>query len=126
MPNARAAQAPNVHIDNRDIPAGSSGTRDRREWSYEDDGMDDDDDDLNDRDHSAEAPLDRAFARLVDYIYERFPHSEPHSAAPSAPRCEYETYFAIADPPESARKFMRLYPRVSEIQKSVHDYATNL
>ena len=31
--NARAAQAPNFHGDNRDIPAGSSGTRDRREWS---------------------------------------------------------------------------------------------
>ena len=84
------------------------------------------DDDLDDRDHSAEAPLDRAFARVVDYIYERFPHSEPQSAAPSAPRCEYETYFAVADPPEPARKFMRLYPRVSEIQKSVHDYPANL
>ena len=126
LPQARAAQAPNFHGDNRDIPAGSSGTRDRREWSYEDDGMDDDDDELDDRDHSAEPPLDRAFARLVDYIYERFPHSEPQSAAPSAPRCEYETYFAVADPPEPARKFMRLYPRVSEIQKSVHDYAANL
>ena len=124
LPNARAAQAPNFHGDNRDIPAGSSGTRDCREWSYEDDGMDDDD--LDDRDHSAEPPLDRAFARLVDYIYERFPHSEPQSAAPSAPRCEYEAYFAVADPPEPARKFMRLYPRVSEIQKSLHDYAANL
>ena len=124
LPKARAAQAPIFHGDNRDIPAGGSGTRDRREWSYEDDGMDDDE--LDDRDHSAEPPLDRAFARLVDYIYERFPHSEPQSAAPSAPRCEYETYFAVADPPELARKFMRLYPRVSEIQKSVHDYAANL
>ena len=61
--------------------------------------MDDDDDDLDDRDHSAEAPLDRAFAHLVDFIYERFPHSEPQTAAPSAPRCEYETYFSISDPP---------------------------
>ena len=87
---------------------------------------DNDDDDLDDRDHSAEAPLDSAFARLVDYIYERFPHSESQSAAPSAPRCEYETYFAVADPPEPERKFMRLYPRVSEIQKSVHDFAANL
>ena len=32
----------------------------------------------------------------------------------------------MADPPEPARKFMRLYPRVSEIQTQVHDYAANL
>ena len=88
--------------------------------------MDDDDDDLDDRDHAAEAPLDRAFACLVDFIYERFPHSEPQTAAPSAPHCEYENYFSISDPPEPARKFMRLYPRVSEIQNSVSEYAANL
>ena len=81
---------------------------------------------FEDREHAAELPLDRAFARLVDYIYERFPHSKPQSAAPSAPWCEYETYFAVVDPPEPARKFMRLYPRVSEIQTQVHDYAANL
>ena len=126
LPKARAAQAPHFHGENRDLPPGGSGTGDRREWSYEDDGMDDDDDELEDRDHAAEPPLDRAFARLVDYIYERFLHSKPQSAAPSAPRCEYETYFAVADPPEPARKFMRLYPRVSEIQTTVHDYAANL
>ena len=126
LPKARAVQAPIFHGENRDFPAGSSGTRVRREWSYEDDGMDDDDDELEDRDHAAEPPLDRAFARLLDYIYERFPHSEPQSAAPSPPRCEYETYFAVADTPEPARKFMRLYPRVSEIQKTVHDYVANL
>ena len=99
LPKARAAQALIFHGENRDFPAGSSGTRDRWEWSYEDDGMDDDDDELEDRDHAAEPPLNWAFARLVDYIFEQFPHSEPQSAAPSAPRCEYETYFAVADPP---------------------------
>ena len=126
LPKARAAQAPHFHGENRDLPPGGSGTGDRREWSYEDDGMDDDDDELEDRDHAAEPPIDRAFARLVDYIYERFLHSKPQSAAPSAPRCEYETYFAVADPPEPARKSMRLYPWVSEIQTTVHDYAANL
>ena len=109
-----------------DIPAGSGGPRGRREFSYGDDCMDDDDNDMNDRDHSAEAPLDHAFARLVDFIYERFPLSKPQTAAPSAPRCEYENYFSISDPPEPARKFMRLYPRVSEIQTSVSEYAANL
>ena len=45
-----------------------------------------DDDDVYDKDSVAEAPLDRAFARLVDYIYERFPHSEPETAASTKPR----------------------------------------
>ena len=83
-----------------------------------------DDDDLEDREQAAEPPLDRAFASLVDFIYGRFPHSKPQSAAPSAPRCEYKSYFAVNDPPEPVRKFM--YPRVLEIQSSVHDYAANL
>ena len=77
-------------------------------------------------DSLAEAPVDRAFAHLVDYIYERFPHAEPQTAALAAPRCDYECYFAVADPPEPSRKLMRLYPRVAEIQTSVSDYAANL
>ena len=112
LPNARAAQSPNFQGGNQDILTGSGGPMGHREFSYEDDGMDDDDDDdLDDRDHAVEAPLDRAFTRLVDFIYERFPHSEPQTAAPSAPCCEYENYFSISDPPEPASKFMRLYPR---------------
>ena len=122
----KATQAPQFHEEHDDLPPGGGSARDRRGWSYEDDRMDDDDDDLGDREQAAEPPLDRAFARLVDYIYGRFPHSKPQSAAPSTPRCEYESYFAVNDPPEPARKFMRLYPRVSEIQSSVHDYAANL
>ena len=126
LPKARAAQAPQSHDDHDDLPPGGGSARDRRGWSFEDDRMDDDDDDLEDREQAAEPPLDRVFARLVDYIYGRFPHSKPQSAAPSVPRCEYESYFAVNDPPEPARKFMRLYPRVAEIQSSVHDYAANL
>ena len=90
------------------------------------DNVDDDDDDIDDRESLAEVPVDRAFALLVDYIYEWFPHSEPQTAASAALRCDYESYFAIADPPEPSSKFMRLYPRVSEIQTSVSDYAANL
>ena len=126
MPRARNAQAPQFFEEQDNVPPGGDSARDRRGWSYEDDRMDDDDDDLEDREQAAEPPLDRAFARLVDYIYGRFPHAKPQSAAPSALRCEYESYFAMNDPPEPARKFMRLYPRVSEIQSSVHDYAANL
>ena len=124
LPKARAVQAPQFHEEHGDLPPGGSSASDRRDWSYEDDRMDDDD--LEDREQAAEPPLDRAFARLVDYIYGQFPHSKPQSAAPSAPRCEYESYFAVNDPPEPAQKFMRLYPRVSAIQTSVHDYAANL
>ena len=46
--------------------------------------------------------------------------------ASSAPHCEYESYFSIVDPPEPSRKFMRLYPRVSEIQTTISEYAANL
>ena len=123
---AGVAGAPQFHEEHDDLPPGGGSARDRRDWSYEDDRMDADDDDLEDREQAAEPPLDRAFARLVDYIYGRFPHSKPQSAAPSAPRCEYESYFAVNDPPEPAWKFMRLYPWVSKIQSSVHDYAANL
>ena len=126
LSRARNAQAPQGYEDQDDLPPCGGCARDRQGYSYDDDRMDDDDDDLEDREQAAEPPLDRAFARLVDFIYGRFPHSKPQSATPSAPRCEYESYFAVNDPPEPARKFMRLYPRVSEIQSSVHDYATNL
>ena len=45
-------------------------------------GVDDDgDDDDDDRDSIAGAPVDANFARLVDYIYNRFPHSKPDTAA---------------------------------------------
>ena len=125
---SRAAQAPRDYEDQDDLPPGGGCARDRQGYSYDDDRIDDDDDDddLEDREQAAEPPLDRAFAWLVEFIYGRFPHSKPQSATPSAPRCEYESYFAVNDPPEPAQKFMRLYPRVSEIQFSVHDYAANL
>ena len=116
---ARYAHAPWDIEDQDDLPPGAG-------CAYDNDRFDDDDDDLEDREQAAEPPLDRAFARLVDFIYGRFPHSKPQSAPPTAPRCEYEKYFAVNDPPEPARKFMRLYPRVSEIQSSVHEYAENL
>ena len=88
--------------------------------------MDDDEDDIDDRDSLAEALVDRAFAHLIQYICERFPHAEPQTAASAAPRCDYESYFAVADPPEPSRKLMHLYPRVTEIQTAASDYAAKL
>ena len=125
LPKARIAQPPQFKGGVQDVPSGSGGPRGRREHWFEDNYMDDDDD-VDDKESLAEAPLDRTFAHLVDYIYKWFPHSEPQTTASSAPRCEYESYFSIADPPEPSRKFMRLYPRVSEIQTTVREYAANL
>ena len=120
LPKAKIAHHPGFKGGLQDVPSGSGGPRGRREHCFEDDYLgDDDDDDVNDKESFAEAPLDRAFLRLMDYIYERFPHSEPQTAASSAPRCGYESYFSIADPPEPSHKFLRLYPRVSEIQSTV-------
>ena len=96
MPKARIAQPLQFKGGVQDAPSGSGGPRGRREHWFEDDYMDDDDDDdVDDTESLAEAPSDRAFAHLVDYIYERFPHSEPQTAASSAPRCEYESYFSL-------------------------------
>ena len=121
------AHAPQFSGGGQNVPSSYSGPRGHREPFSEYDRVDDDDDDdIDDRDSLEEAPVDRAFAHLVDYIYERFPHAEPQTAASAAPRCDYECYFAVADPPEPSRKLMRLYPRVAEIQTSVSDYAANL
>ena len=79
LPKARIAQPPQFKGGVQDVPSGSGGPRGRREHCFEDDYMDDDDED--DKESLAEAPLDRAFAYLVDYIYEQFPHSEPQTAA---------------------------------------------
>ena len=123
LPKSKLAQPPGYQEGFQGVPSGSGGPRGHREHR-----MDENDyvDDVDDKDSLAGAPLDRAFARLVDYIYERFPHSEPQTAASSKPRCEYESYFSVADPPEPSRKFMRLYPLVSEIQESTSEYAASL
>ena len=124
LPKAKIVQPPGFKGCFQDVPSGSGGPRGRREHCFEDDYMNDDD--VDDKESLVEAALECAFARLVDYIYERFPHSEPQTAASSAPRCEYESYFSLADPPEPSRKFMRLYPRVSEIQTAISEHAANL
>ena len=92
----------------------------------DDEDVDDDDDDFKDRDSVAGAPADGNFSRLVDYICDRFPHSKPDTAALGKPRCEYEQFFSVSDPPEPACKFLKLYPRVSEIQSSSSERAARL
>ena len=49
LPRARAVQAPQFLEEHDNLPPGGGSARDRRGWSYEDDRMDDDDEDLEDR-----------------------------------------------------------------------------
>ena len=117
----RVAQPPGFQEDLSGVPSGSGGNSGGREHR-----VDDDDDDLEDKESVAGAPVDGYFARLVDYIYDQFPHSKPHTAVSVKPRCEYEEFFSVSDPPEPARKFMKLYPRVSEIQSTSSEHVAKL
>ena len=63
LPKSKLAQPPGFQGDFQDVQSGSGGPRGRREHRF------DEDDYVDDKDSLAEAPLDRAFARLVDYIY---------------------------------------------------------
>ena len=99
-------------------PSGSGAHTSGREHRGVDVDMDDDEDDLEDRDSLAGAPVDANFARLVEYIYNWFPHSKPDTVAIGQPSCEYKQYFSVSDPPEPSRKFLKLYPQVSEIQSA--------
>ena len=120
----RVVQPPGFQEDLSSVPSGSGGNSGGREHRVDDDeDVDDDDDDLEDKESVAGALADGYFARLVDYIYDRFPHSKPHTAASVKPHCEYEEFFFVSDPPDPARKFMKLYPRVSEIQSTSSERA---
>ena len=70
------------------------------------------------------APSDRAYNRLMYYIHDRFPHSEPASAPHVPPRCEFEEFFSTSEATSSARPNLTLYPRVDEILDSCTDRAS--
>ena len=123
----RVAQRPVIQEGFSGVPSGSGGNAGGREHRGDDDeDVDDNGDDFEDRESVAGAPADGYFSRLVDYIYDRFPHSKPDTAASVKPRCEYEQFFSVSDPPEPARKFRKLYPRVSEIQSTSSERAARL
>ena len=74
--------------------------------------------DDDDRESIADTtPADKAYNRLVHYIYDRFPHSQPASAPHMPPRCEFEAT-------SSAKSNLVLYPRVNEILESCADRAS--
>ena len=43
-------------------------------------------------------PVDKTFDRLVNFIYEQYPDSCPHSDPAVPPHCKFESFFATSDP----------------------------
>ena len=81
-------------------------------------------DDDDDRDSGADsAPSDKTYLRLMHYIHDRFPHSEPASAPREPPHCEFEEFFSTSEASSSAKPTLTLYPRVNEILDSCADRA---
>ena len=98
---SRVAQPPLVQEVLSDVPSGSVGNVGGREHRVDDDeNVDDDDDDFDDRESIAGAPADRRLRGWIDYMYERFPHSEPDAAASVKPCCHYVEFFSVSDPLE--------------------------
>ena len=84
-------------------------------------------DDEDDRDSVADPPvMDRTYARLVSFIHDRFAHSRPSTAVHVPPRCEFEDYFAVSDPPAATRQNLTVYPRVAELVDSSAERASRL
>ena len=85
------------------------------------------DDDEDDRDSVAEPPvLDKTFTRLINFIYDKFAHARHVTNASAPPRCDFEEYFAISNPPTSLCQNLMVYPRVSEIIDAISDKASRL
>ena len=95
----RVAQPPLVQEVLSGVPSGSDGNVGGREHRVDDD-ENVDDDDFDDRESIAGAPADRRLRGWIDYIYERFPHSEPDAASSVKPCCHYGEFFSVSDPPE--------------------------
>ena len=65
----------------------------------------DDDEEDDDKESVADPPpLDKTYARLVSFIHNRFPHSQPSTAAHAPPQCEFEDFFSINDPAPSTKQ----------------------
>ena len=84
-------------------------------------------DEEDDRDSVAEPlVLDKTYARLINFIYDRLANSRPTSSATAPPRCEFEEFFAVSDPPTASRQNLTVYPRVSEIVDASAERASRL
>ena len=88
-------------------------------------GFDSQPEDDDGRESNADnTPSDRAYNRLMHYIHDRFPHSEPASAPHVPPRCEFEEFFSTSEATSSARPNLTLYLRVDEILDSCANKAS--
>ena len=86
-----------------------------------------DDDDEDDRESVGDPPApDKTYVKLIDFIYNRFTHSKPSASAHVPPRCEFESYFSVSEPPSASRQFLTVYPRVAEIVDASADRAARL
>ena len=84
-------------------------------------------DDDYDKDSVADPPvLDRTYARLVSFIYDRFSQLRPSVNAHVPPRCEFEDFLAVSDPPSTSLQNLTAYPRVAEIVNSSVERASRL
>ena len=109
-----SSQYPGVHAN-----FGAGASSQAPEGNYH---PDDDDDD--DRESIGDPPApDKAYVRLIDFIYDRFHHSKPSAAAHVPPLCDFESYFSISDPPSASRQFLMVYARVAEIIDASADRA---
>ena len=79
------------------------------------DSQPEDDDDDDGESNPDSAPSDKSYIRLMHYIHDRFPHSEPASSPQEPPRCEFEEFFSTSEASSSAKPTLTLYPRVDEI-----------
>ena len=87
----------------------------------------DPDEDDDDRDSVIDPPVvDKTLTRLFNFVYEKFVDAQPMSETSAPPPCEFEDYFAVADPPTSARQRLRVYPRVTGILDSSAEKASRL
>ena len=59
--------------------------------------------------------VDKTYNRLVQYVYDKYDELRPLSDPSTPPRCEFGSYFAVAEPQCLTRPQMRVYPRLSEL-----------
>ena len=70
--------------------------------------------------------IDKTYNRLIQYVYEQYGESCPLADPSAPPRCEFESYFSVAEPQSLARSRMRLYLRVSELVVQSRDHSAKL
>ena len=68
-------------------------------------------------------PVDKTFNHHVNFIYEQYPDSRPHSDPAVPPRCEFESFFDTSDPQSVGRQKLQWYPRVQEITDKTKECA---